>query len=119
MTRGIVAVLGLQVLVVCGAAIVFLLASGLFAAKSAAIGGLIAVIPGAFYAWRLIGSRSTLPNNMLRVHFAAEGGKLALTAILFGATFAWFRDVSVIPLFATYIATLLVYWLALIVFRRV
>jgi ATP synthase protein I len=118
-TRGLLAVLGLQVLVVCSVAVVFLLASGLLAAKSAAIGGLIAVIPGAFYAWRLIGSRNTLPDRMLRVHVGAESGKLALTFVLFGVTFAWMKDVSVIPLFATYIATLLVYWLALIVFKRV
>lgn len=56
---------------------------------------------------------------MLRVHVGAESGKLALTFVLFGVTFAWMKDVSVIPLFATYIATLLVYWLALIVFKRV
>ena len=52
-------------------------------------------------------------------HFAAESGKLALTFVLFGVTFAWMKDVSVMPLFANYIAALLVYWLALIVFRRV
>ena len=119
MIRGLLAVLGLQVLVVCSVTVVFLLASGLLAAKSAAIGGAIAVIPGAFYAWRLIGSRDALPGRMLRVHIAAESGKLALTFVLFGVTFAWMKDVSVIPLFANYIAALLVYWLALIVFRRV
>lgn len=119
MIRGLLAVLGLQVLVACSVTIVFLLASGFLAAKSAAVGGAIAVIPGAFYAWRLIGLRNASPERMLRVHFAAESAKLALTFVLFGVTFAWMKDVSVIPLFATYIAVLLVYWLALIVFSRV
>ena len=119
MIRGLLEVLGLQVLVACSVTVVFLFASGLLDAKSAAVGGAIAVIPGAFYAWRLIGSRHALPERMLRAHFAAESGKLALTFVLFGVTFAWMEDVSVIPLFANYIATLMVYWLALIVFRRV
>ena len=56
---------------------------------------------------------------MLRVHFVAEAGKLTLTFVLFAVTFVWIRDVSVIPLFAAYIATLMAYWLALIVFKRI
>jgi ATP synthase protein I len=119
MTRGLLAILGLQLLVVCCVMLGFLLASGLAAAKSAAIGGAIAVIPGAFYAWRLIVSRSATPSLMLRVHVAAEAGKLALTVILFAATFAWVKDVSVISLFTAYIAALMVYWLALIAFKQV
>jgi len=119
MIRGLLAVLGLQLLVVCCVTFGFLLASGLTAAKSAAIGGAIAVIPGAFYAWRLIGSRGAAAGLMLRVHVAAEAGKLALTVILFAATFAWIRDVSVISLFTAYIAALMVYWLALLAFKQI
>jgi len=119
MIRGLLAVLGLQALVACSVTVVFLLASGFLEAKSAAVGGAIAVIPGAFYAWRLIGSRNALPDRLLRVHVAAESGKLALTFVMFGVTFAWMKDVSALPLFANYIAVLLVYWLALIVFKRV
>jgi ATP synthase protein I len=119
MIRGLLAVLGLQVLVACSITVVFLVASGYLAAKSAAVGGAIAVIPGAFYAWRLVASRKASPDRMLRVHVAAESGKLALTFVMFGVTFAWMKDVSVIPLFANYISVLLMYWLALIVFKRV
>ena len=119
MIRGLLAVLGLQVLVASSIAVVFLLASGLLEAKSAAVGGAIAVIPAAFYALRLIGSRNALPDRLLRVHVVAESGKLALTFVMFGVTFTWMKDVSVIALFVNYIAVLLVYWLALIVFKRV
>ncbi len=119
MIRGLLAVLGLQVLVLSVAASGFLLFSGLAAAKSAAIGGTIAVVPGAFYAWRLIVSRKASAERLLQVHFVAEAGKLALTFVMFAATFVWIRDVSVIPLFAAYIATLMAYWLALIVFKRI
>jgi ATP synthase protein I len=118
MIRGLLAVLGLQLAVVCSVTLVYLLVSGLTAAESAAVGGAIAFIPGAFYAWRLIGTRNATPDRMLRVHFLAETGKLVLTFLLFAATFAWMKDVSVIPLFAAYIAALMVYWVALLVFKQ-
>ena len=108
MIRGLLAVLGLQLLVVCSVTLFFLLVSGLMAAKSAAVG----------YAWRLIGTRNATPDRMLRAHFVAEAGKLALTFLLFAATFAWMKDVSVIPLFVAYIAALMAYWVALLVFKR-
>ncbi len=118
MIRGLFSVLALQLLVAGGVTLVFVFVSGSVAAKSAAIGGAIAFIPGAFYAWRLIVSRNAAPSRLLRAHFVAEAGKLTLTFVLFAATFAGMKDVSAIPLFATYIATLMVYWLALIMFKQ-
>jgi ATP synthase protein I len=115
--RGLVKVLGLQLLVVCAVALVFVLASGPEAGKSAAVGGAIAFVPGAFYAWRLMVSRNAAPDRLLRVHVVAEAGKLILTFVMFAATFAWMKDVFAIPLFASYIAGLMVYWLALISFK--
>ena len=111
-------VLGLQLLVVCAVTLVFVLASGLGAGKSAAVGGAIAFVPGAFYAWRLAVSRKADPNRLLRVHMAAEAGKLTLTFVMFAATFAWMKDVFAIPLFVSYIAGLMVYWLALISYKQ-
>ena len=119
MIRGLLAVLGLQVLVSVVAISGFLLFSGLAAAKLAAIGGGIAILPGAFYAWRLVASRRLAPEQLFRVHVVAEVGKLALTFVLFAATFVLIREVSVIPLFIAYVATLMAYWLALIVFKRI
>ena len=119
MIRGLLAVLGLQLLVSLMVTSGFLLFSGLMATKSAAIGGVIAVVPGAFYAWRLIASRNVSPDRLLRVHVIAEAGKLTLTFVLFAATFVWIRDVSVLPLFVAYVATLMAYWLALIVVKRI
>ena len=118
MIRGLVAILGLQLLVVGAVALVFVLASGLGAGKSAAVGGAIAFVPGAFYAWRLVVSRKADPNRLLRVHALAEAGKLTLTFVMFAATFAWMKDVLAIPLFVSYIAGLMVYWLALISYKQ-
>ena len=70
-------------------------------------------------SWRLIVSRNAPPERLLRVHVVAEAGKLALTFVLFAATFVWIRDVPVLPLFVAYVATLMAYWLALIVVKRI
>jgi ATP synthase protein I len=119
MIRAVVGILGLQAAVGLGVAVLFFIAGNGLAAKSALIGGAIAFIPGAFYAVRVIRSRYNSPDRLLRAHYAGEFGKLMLTALLFGATFAWVREISVLPLFAAYIATLLVYWAALLMFPRI
>jgi len=119
MRRALCIILGLQVAVAVAVALGFLAAKGPQAAGSALIGGAIAVVPGAFYAWRVIRSRNAPAQRLLRAHYAAEFGKLALTVVLFGATFAWMKEVSVLPLFAAYIATLLVYWAALVMSYRI
>ena len=119
MIRALCSILGLQIAVTLVVALGFLFVEGLPAGASAVIGGAIGVVPGAFYAWRVIRSRNASPSGLLRTHYAAEFGKLALTMVLFGAAFAWVREVSVLPLFAAYIATLLVYWAALLMSYKV
>jgi F0F1-type ATP synthase assembly protein I len=64
-------------------------------------------------------SRQSAPDRLLLAHYVGEFGKLMLTVLLFGATFAWVKEISVLPLFAGYIATLLVYWAALVMFSRI
>lgn len=119
MTRQLLSIMVLQLVVALAVVAGFGFFAGSLAATSAAIGGLIAVVPGAFYSWRLIRSRQFAPQRMLGVHYSAEFGKLVLTFVLFGATFAWKKDVSALPLFAAYIATLLAYWPALLMFNKV
>jgi ATP synthase protein I len=119
MNRALYTILGLQVAVTLVLAAVFQVLAGTTAAASALIGGSIAVVPGAFYVWRVIRSRNAPVQHLLRAHYLAEFGKLALTFVLFGATFAWVKDVSVLPLITTYIAALLVYWAALVMFDTV
>jgi len=119
MIRAMVSIIVMQVAVAFGVAALFLLfGNGVFA-KSALIGGAIAFIPGAFYALRVIRSRHSAPDRLLQAHYAGEFGKLMLTVLLFGATFAWVKEISALPLFAAYAATLLVYWVALVMFSRI
>lgn len=118
MVRALVSVIAMQVVVAIAVAAMFLLFSGSESAKSALIGGAIAFIPGAFYGLRIIRSRNSSPERLLRAHYAGEFGKLMLTVLLFGGTFAWLKGISALPLFAAYAATLLVYWLALLMFSK-
>jgi ATP synthase protein I len=119
MIRAIVTIIAMQVAMAFSVFAVFLFLGNWVSAKSALIGGAIAFIPGAFYALGLIRTRHGAPDRLLRAHYAGEFGKLTLTVILFGATFAWVREISVLPLFATYVATLLVYWAALLMFSKI
>lgn len=119
MIRAIVSIIAMQVAVAVGVAALFLLFGDWVCAKSALIGGAIAFIPAAFYAFRVIRSRHSAPERLLRAHYIGEFGKLILTVVLFGATFAGVKEISVLALFAAYAATLLVYWAALVMFSRI
>lgn len=119
MIRAIVGIIAMQVAVALGVAALFLLFGSWVSAKSALIGGAIAFIPGAFYALRIVRSWHSAPGRLLRAHYVGEFGKLMLTVLLFSATFAWVKEISVLPLFIAYIATLMVYWAALVMFSRI
>ncbi len=119
MIRAIVSIIAMQIAMAFGVAALFLLFGNWISAKSALIGGAIAFIPGAFYAFRVIVSRQSAPERLLRAHYVGEFGKLTLTMLLFGATFVWLKEISALPLFAAYAATLLVYWVALVMFSKI
>jgi F0F1-type ATP synthase assembly protein I len=65
------------------------------------------------YAWKMKVARGT-PATIVTGHYRAEGYKLAATAVLFAMTFVLYREISALPLFLTYVATLLVYRAALL-----
>lgn len=78
---------------------------GLTSAYSALLGGLTAVIPNAFLALRLTAPRRDPgAGALLRAAYIGEAGKLALTALLFGAVFVAVRPLSAGALFAGFIA---------------
>lgn len=114
--RTIVGFLWLQV----GAALV--VAAGFFAfgsrreGASALLGGLIGVAPSALYGLMLLRVRPQSPLEALRGHVVGEFGKLGLTLLMFAVVFAGLREVAALPLFSAYLATLAVYWAALLLF---
>jgi len=81
---------------------------------AALLGTLIAVVPGLFFAWRLLGQRpGASTKHIARAMILGEAGKLALTAALFLLAAVWFGR-EFVPVLTTYMACLVCYWLALV-----
>jgi ATP synthase protein I len=94
-------------------ALVLLQARGKYEALSVLMGGMIAFVPAILYALRIQIS-STDPNALLKAHYRAEAIKTAVTMLLFGVTFLWFKQVVALWLFIAYGVALSVYWIALV-----
>lgn len=110
-------IIGAQVAVTLVIAAALYFVKGRAAAVSAAIGGAIAFLPAILYAARMVAVPGTDPRRLLRAQYSAEAYKTAGTLALFAATFVLYRNVSAPWLFLTYVAALLVYWVALLIDR--
>ncbi|MGI9211626.1 MAG: ATP synthase subunit I [Methylococcaceae bacterium] len=77
-------------------------------------GGLVAFIPNAYLAIRMVRPRSDkTPKQILNRFYAGEAIKLALTAVLFFCALQ-IPDVKPLPLMAGFISALSVFWFALL-----
>ena len=82
-------------------------------ALAALYGGLVAMLPTAYFALRLFGRRANgNPADAVGAFYIGEVGKFALTVLLFGVGVKLFAE-QFLPLIATYGACLLAYWLVL------
>ncbi|MDC1310834.1 ATP synthase subunit I [Burkholderiales bacterium] len=112
---GSLRVLGLQALVMSSFTIGFLGIHGFSVdSKSALVGGLTALLPSCFYVWRSSRVKTQDPRNLVKAHYRAESGKLAITAGFFALAFTQLGSIAALPLFVTYVATLASYWVALL-----
>jgi F0F1-type ATP synthase assembly protein I len=84
------------------------------ATVSALWGGSIGFLSAATYASVMRAPLGSTPNDLLKAQYRAQGLKFAVTLGLFGATFVIAKNVSPLPLFLTYAATLLAYWVGLL-----
>jgi len=108
-------ILAAQVAVTIVAAVVARLIGGeARSAWSALIGGAIGFSAAAFYARNIFAARGKEPRELVKAHFRAEALKLAFTVVLLATALTIYKDVSTLPLLLTYIATLSVYWFALL-----
>jgi ATP synthase protein I len=107
-------IIGLQVAVSAVIALLCLAVYGANAAVSAFLGGAIGFLGSLAYARRIVAPQTSDPKVLLRAHFVGEVQKLALTAILFAAVLILYQGVATLPLLLTFIATLVVYWVALL-----
>ena len=102
-----------QVAVTVVVAIICFAMWGRVAAWSALVGGGISTLASAVLAVIGFGSPAGAPaERVARAFYVGEGVKLAVTVALFVVVFLTMK-VSFAALFATYIATLFVYWIAL------
>ena len=105
--------------VAVGLAGLLALCVGPVAAYSALLGGVAAVVPNAFLAARLVGSRDhDDAGAVLRSARIGVVGKLAITALLFGAIFATVTPISGPAVFGGFIAAQTVVLGALLVGRE-
>lgn len=95
-------------------ALCWLALSGGEAARAALAGGLIAFLPGLYFALRVFsrGPGST-PRSMLSALYRGQAVKFMLTAALFAAAMPWFAA-QFPALISTFIVALSVHWLALL-----
>ena len=89
---------------------------GEIAGMSVLLGGMVAVVPNAFLAARLLKpSRDQSARAMMGAAWLGEIGKLLLTAVLFGVIFGFVRPIEPLGVFAGFIAAQLVVFGALLV----
>lgn len=107
-------IIGLQVLVAVVISLLLLPIYGALVAASAFAGGAIGFTTSWVYARKMTAPAGSDPRLMLRAHVVAEVWKLGLIVILFAAVLTFFKEVATLPLLLTFIATLAVYWVALL-----
>jgi ATP synthase protein I len=108
-------VVGLQVLVTLLISLPLLAFEGAPTGASAFLGGAIGFITSWVYARKMATPAGRNPGTLLRAHLVAEVWKLSLTVILFVAVLTLFKWVATLPMLLTFIATLAMYWVALLI----
>lgn len=103
-----------QVSVAVVIALMMLLIIGVTAAVSAFLGGAIGFLTSLIYAKKMLAPPGSEAKKIIRAHYSAEAYKLIFTILLFSLVFTQYKEVHALSLFATYAATLAVYWIALI-----
>lgn len=111
-------VLMLQLVVTLGVALVLWLFQGLVAGYSGLLGGLVALIPNSYFAFRVFrysGARSA--RAIVGEFYSGEAGKLILTAVLFITVWLAVEPLNVATVFGSYLAVLATGASALLIVR--
>jgi ATP synthase protein I len=104
----------IQVAVAILMALIVLIFSNLTAAASALAGGAIGFLSSSVYAIRMHVQNGSDARKIMRAHYSAEAFKLTIAVLLFTLVFTQFKELQALPFLGTYVATLTVYWIALI-----
>ena len=103
-----------QVAVAIMVSLLMLVFHGITAAISAFVGGAIGFLTGLVYAKKMLAPSASEAKKIIRAHYSAEAYKLIFTILLFSLVFTQYKEVHAPSLFVAYVATLAVYWVALI-----
>lgn len=101
--------LGIQLVISFVVALLLLFYSGVASAWSALMGGLIFILPNAYFtrsAFR--GNERESPGFIVRWFYIGEAGKLVLTAVMFALCFVLVKSLQVQVLFMMYILMIIV-----------
>lgn len=82
------------------------------AALSALVGGLISIVPNAYFArwaFRYSGAKSAV--RVAQSFYRGEAGKFVLTALLFASVFALMRPLNAVVIFLIYIFMMALNWM--------
>lgn len=93
-------------------AIIFMFKGGIDAAFSAVLGGLVCLVPNAYFARKLFkhsGARAA--RQIVNGFYKGEAFKLMLTVALFAMVFK-FLSINPLVFFVAYIAAQMVFWFA-------
>lgn len=108
-------ILGLQIAVSVVGALLCLVLFGVTAALSSFVGGAIGFLSTFAYARRILGPAPADPQRALLAHVAGEAAKFGTTVALFALVFIAWKGVAPLPLFLTYLVTLAMFWVALLI----
>ncbi|GGC94379.1 F0F1 ATP synthase subunit I [Halopseudomonas salina] len=112
-------VLSMQCAVALMAALTLWIFQGYVAGYSGLLGGLVALLPNAYFAYRVYrysGARSA--RVIVKEFYSGEAGKLILTAALFVLVWVGVEPLEPTAVFAGYLAVLAVGASALLIVRR-
>jgi ATP synthase protein I len=108
-------IIGLQVLCTAAASLLSAWLAGMHGAISAVLGGSIGIVAGAAFAALAARGKSKSAGEALYAVLRAEAVKLAFMILLLWIALATYKDVVAIGLIGTFIATVLIFTMAILV----
>ena len=105
-------IIGLQVLCTAAASLLSVWTAGIHGAVSAALGGSIGIVAGLAFAALAARSKPKSAGEALYTALRAELVKVVLMILLLWVVLATYRDVVAIGLIGTFIATVLIFTMA-------
>lgn len=110
--RGVKRLLVVQIGLTMLVALITWFCAGVLAGWSAILGGMVSVVPNAYFAYRFFQYHgANAANQIVKSFYRGEASKLLMTMVLFTLVFTTL-SITPLPFFLAYISAQLVFWLA-------